>query len=207
MYSLNSIFTGIGVKTSDTKLIKINTTIDPLNVWQDCLINRQKLTSDDVTSYEYFQIQSSVPEDVLSISHDDDDYILNGIDESKISIRKFCKYSLLVIPERITKISDEAFKGVISDDDYDTHMSLSFGGNKITEIGKSAFENCTGLVGTISMTEEIKKLGDRAFYNTGLESVAMSSALTNIGTEAFANNRNLISASIACEVDPEKLES
>ena len=62
----------------------------------------------------------------------------------------------------------------------------------VTYIGESAFENCTGISGSVSLPPYLTTLSDKAFRTcTSMSSVVLPDTLTSIGTDAFDGCTNL----------------
>ena len=58
--------------------------------------------------------------------------------------------------------------------------------NSVKEIGILAFGNCTGLNGTLTLSNKLGKIWDSAFYNSGFTgTLKLPNSLTNIGKTAF----------------------
>lgn len=63
--------------------------------------------------------------------------------------------------------------------------------NSVTEIGESAFTWCRGLT-SVTIPNSVTEIGKCAFYEcTGLTSVTISNSITSIGESAFENCTNL----------------
>lgn len=60
----------------------------------------------------------------------------------------------------------------------------------VTEIKSSAFAECKNLY-SVSFPETLKKIGWRSFENCGLKEVEIPDSVTEVGNEAFANNKSL----------------
>lgn len=86
----------------------------------------------------------------------------------------------------VLRIADEAFKG--NTNIYWAAVSFDWSGrpDRLTEIGDSAFENCTTLAYS-QVLSNIETVGKRAFYNTGITNAGTQSYLSSIGDEAFAS--------------------
>ena len=94
----------------------------------------------------------------------------------------------LVLPEGITTMSD-AFA-------YDTCLTSVTIPNSVTEIGWSAFEDCTGLT-SITIPNSVTSIGEAAFSGcTGLTSVTIGNSVTSIREEAFRGCTGLTSITI-----------
>ena len=86
--------------------------------------------------------------------------------------------------KRIVRIASDAFK-----DNQDIEQ-INFGSSFIEEIGESAFEGCVNL-SYISLPTSVKRIGDSAFKNTGIEYAVLSRNLEEIGNECFMDCANL----------------
>ena len=112
-------------------------------------------------------------------------------EETVISESLFSGFSgatgALVIPERITKIENNAFYGCSG------ITSITFEGDKnLKSIGNSAFYECSGLTGTLSIPNSVEQIGEYAFYkNTGLSALNLPSSLNLLGQYAFCKCNNL----------------
>ena len=89
----------------------------------------------------------------------------------------------LVLPTKcLTNIGKKAFLNCTG-----LNCSLSFP-TSLTTIGNSAFQNCTGLTGGLFIPDNINKIGDSAFQNcTGLTGELIFLNKVNIGNSAFEN--------------------
>ena len=86
-----------------------------------------------------------------------------------------------VVPSSITEIKDFAFSGAVCLKSVKFHDS-------VTRIGWSAFLNCTGLTGALSIPDSVASLGACAFMGcTGLTSVKIPETVTGIGRGTFFN--------------------
>ncbi len=95
---------------------------------------------------------------------------------------KTLKY--LAIPEGVTTISANAFKG-------NTTLKTVVMDDSVETIGNSAFENCTNLE-SVTLSESTESIGQLAFQNcTKLKSVAIPSNVETIGIQAFYACKNL----------------
>ncbi|MGN1458163.1 MAG: leucine-rich repeat domain-containing protein [Acutalibacteraceae bacterium] len=67
--------------------------------------------------------------------------------------------------------------------------------NSVTEIAELAFDSCYDLTG-ITISDNVTKIGNDAFYGSGLTSVTIPNSVTEIGGFAFANCTGLTSVTI-----------
>ena len=90
--------------------------------------------------------------------------------------------TVVEIPETVTEIGERAFYGNTD------IVSVSFP-SELTAIGKSAFQNCTGLTGDLVIPESVTNIGKDAFNGcTGLTgTLTLSSNLKDIPENAFKN--------------------
>ena len=92
----------------------------------------------------------------------------------------------VVVEEGITNVGNYAFYDVNGLGSYTSLTSFSLAGT-ITSIGKSAFENCTGLTGTISIPASVTSIGASAFENcTGITALNIAGS-ASIGEYAFSD--------------------
>ena len=123
----------------------------------------------------------------------DINYLMGMLNEEEtvISESLFSGFSgatgALVIPERITKIENNAFYGCSG------ITSITFEGDKnLKSIGNSAFYECSGLTGTLSIPNSVEQIGEYAFYkNTGLSGLNLPNSLNLLGQYAFYECNNL----------------
>lgn len=118
----------------------------------------------------------------------------------------------IVIPETVTHIWPEAFRGctgitsmkipdsvvIIDEAAFSGCTSLSSVqfGNSITTIGGGAFINCTELT-DLQIPNSVKTIGYRAFEGcTGLTSISLGNSLVEIGAAAFRDCKGLTTVEI-----------
>lgn len=87
------------------------------------------------------------------------------------------------IPNSITEINDDLFRECKSL----TTVSLS---NAITQIKSNSFSGCM-LLTHINLPEYLVKIGENAFKDCNITSIVIPDSVTNIGTKAFSNCKNL----------------
>ena len=88
----------------------------------------------------------------------------------------------LVIPEGVTSIGDQAFRGCSA------LTSVTFAeGSQLTSIGEYAFRDCSALT-SIVIPDSVTSIGDQAFCGcSALTSVTIPAGVTSIGDYAFYN--------------------
>ena len=111
--------------------------------------------------------------------------------------------SVVVIPDSVTRIGNEAFSGckrltsIIIPDSVTSIGEYAFQGrtgltsitipNSVTSIGDCAFSSCTGLT-SVTIPNRVTSIGNYAFYGcTRLTSVIIGNGVTSIGYWAFYN--------------------
>ena len=101
----------------------------------------------------------------------------------------------VVISDGVTTIGKNAFYG------HDHLAAVSIAAS-VTSIGESAFEYCRAL-GTVTFvgTSQLKTIGDRAFYNNAMTSIALPATLETIGINAFNGCGKLESITIPATVE------
>lgn len=86
------------------------------------------------------------------------------------------------VPAAVVKIGDSAFK------DASSLKTVDFGGEKVREIGKGAFQECAAL-SEIMLPDTVESIAEKAFYKcTSLSRVTLPKSLTRVGAFAFANS-------------------
>ena len=79
-----------------------------------------------------------------------------------------------------------------------TYNSITY---SVTKIGDSAFFNCSGLSGTLTIPNSVTSIGNYAFYNCrGLTSVTIGNGVTIIRSRVFENCSGLTSVAIGNSV-------
>ena len=75
-----------------------------------------------------------------------------------------------------------------------------YASTRVTEIANSAFANCSNLA-AIDIPDTVEKIGESAFFASGIESVVIPDTVTEIGSYAFANCENLAEVSLGDRVE------
>ncbi|MBR6487270.1 MAG: leucine-rich repeat protein, partial [Lachnospiraceae bacterium] len=104
------------------------------------------------------------------------------------------------LPVGITKIDNELFIGCMK-----LAQVNNVSKDTLTEIGNSAFENCTALAGfdgsgkiDFSEYEKLNKIGNRAFYGCdALSAITMSAATVTLGDSVLDSCKNLATVTLA----------
>ena len=122
---------------------------------------------------------------ILSNKYDGYGLITFDGDVSKIGDSAFynrTKLKEIRLPDTVVSIGKSAFEGCTG---LVGTLELPSG---ITEIDDEAYRGCSGLVGDLIIPEPVKKIGDYAFNGcTGFEGIlVINSQITEIGDEAFA---------------------
>lgn len=95
----------------------------------------------------------------------------------------------VVIGDSVTNIGRSAFRDC-------TNLTAVTISNSVTRIGSSAFNSCKGLT-SVTIPDGVISIGNNAFHDcVGLISVYIGNNVTTIGMEAFTYCRNLISVTI-----------
>lgn len=124
-----------------------------------------------------------------------------------------CQFTSITIPNSVTKVANDAFKGSKNTLETLTYDTDSLGdsfkyfsmkevniGNSVTQIAKNAFYGCSNLQ-SVTIPNSVKKISNYAFYNCkNLQSVILSDSLTSIGYYAFYNCSKIKSLEIFISV-------
>ena len=95
----------------------------------------------------------------------------------------------LVIPDSVTSIGGDAFRGC-------TGLTNVTIGNSVESIGLGAFRGCSGLT-SVTIGNSVTSIGSQAFMNCrGLTSVTIPNSVTSIGQSAFSYCSGLTSVTI-----------
>jgi len=106
--------------------------------------------------------------------------VLNGIGT--------CKDKEIYIPNNVTSIGDDAFRGCRAL----TSITIP---NSVTSIGDFAFFYCTSLT-SINIPNSVTSIGDSAFGDTDLTSITIPSSVTSIGCGIFEKCTSLSSIKV-----------
>ena len=100
---------------------------------------------------------------------------------SSIEKNAFCGLgiSALVLPSSLTYIGENAFQSC-------RNLQNVIIPQNVYNIDKAAFYNCENLTSIQFPTENLRYIGERAFYNSGLTNVEIPSSVWSIGSSAFS---------------------
>lgn len=99
----------------------------------------------------------------------------------------------IIIPNSITSIGEEAFRGCSGI----TSITIP---DSVTRIGKGAFNRCSGIK-SITIPDSVKSIGGYAFFRcTGLSSIEIPDSVSSIGDGAFDGCYGLKSVTIGSSV-------
>ena len=108
-------------------------------------------------------------------------FIPNSITEIGVSAFKFCGWLKSVsIPTSVTKFSWGIFSGC-------TRLSTVKLPENISDIPTETFMDCTSLH-SIVIPNSVTRIGEKAFYSSGLDSVVIPNSVTAIASEAFSGS-------------------
>ena len=97
---------------------------------------------------------------------------------------------IFTLPERLTKVGDEAFKNVNA-------TEIKFTGNKLTAIGNRAFENCDYLE-TITLSDGVTSIGDEAFwFCEKLQTINLPNTIETLGDDMLNKCYSLQAINVA----------
>lgn len=155
-----------------------------------------------------------------SVTHEDVNYSVTAI--SPNAFRGSSELTSVTIPSSVTSIGDGLFNGCTSlssiiieegNSKYDSRdncnaiietasNTLLFGcgistiPNSVTNIGNSAFSECTALT-SLNIPDNVTTIGEKAFYGcSGLTSITIGNGVTTIGKEVFKDCSNLTTVGI-----------
>ena len=84
------------------------------------------------------------------------------------------------VPDGVQEIGEDAFW-------YCNRLTSIELPDSLQRIEKRAFYECRGLCGNIILPGNVKSIGEKAFYFTGIESISIPKKVTDIGVGAFWN--------------------
>ncbi len=98
------------------------------------------------------------------------------------------KYKVNSVTKEGGSVSATGYDKEASKVKLQTAVSLNGYQYTVTKIEKGAFKNCSKLSGTISLTKNVKVIGDSAFYGCkNIKKVVFGSNVTQIGKSSFCN--------------------
>lgn len=160
--TLKECITAAGKDYTKIKNLKVTGTID---------VNDFFFMRDDMTALQSINLQTVK---IAAV----DNYAANEIPDyafyDKASLVRF------VFPENIVRIGMQSFSG--------TNLSGSlFIPNQVEEIATRAFEECSSLGGTLTLSKSLQNIGDFAFCKTGLKGeLKLPESVRYIGYSAFS---------------------
>lgn len=85
----------------------------------------------------------------------------------------------------------------------DTEIGIpdTIDGYKVTAIGENAFGNCSSVT-AIVLSNNIKSIGNRAFYKTSIAEISLPASINKIGTQIFYGCNNLTTVYYAASYSP-----
>ena len=117
-------------------------------------------------------------------------YKVTAISKGTFNNRK--EFTNVTIPDSITSIGDEAFKG-------SSLTSVKFG-KSVKTIGAKAFDSCSNLT-SVSIPDNITSIGEGAFNScTSLTKVTIGKGITAIAKNTFSSCKNLSNLTIGSNV-------
>jgi len=127
-----------------------------------------------ITGYDHENF--GYPDGVLTIPATIEGMVVNAIFNNAFEGQN--GFSRLVLNDTIESIGHRAFR------ECGDLESIDFANSPVYEIGENAFENC-GSLGGIVLSETTRWIGDRAFVNSGIDSIKLSRDLAYLGGNAF----------------------
>ncbi|MBO4561065.1 MAG: leucine-rich repeat domain-containing protein [Bacteroidaceae bacterium] len=149
-----------------------------------------------------------IPSTVKSIyAYDNDDNVFyhchkldtvivnsNYVAEVFPDVVRFINPSTVIFSDNVTRICDDAFRGLSKMTSFDISAS-------VTSIGKCAFMGCSSLQ-SIAIPENVSEICESAFRDCySLSSIILPPHITYIGSELFANCHSLADVIIPSSVD------
>lgn len=158
VYSSIWIFKNVGFSTKNTRTVRFENLVNTEEEWQNVLENRQKLLNFSYspikqTTINCFKTEVTESEKLRILGWNED---YNPAD-----------YNVLFFPEDIEEVADNAFKNVLSSDKCSLSVKFNEG---LEKIGESAFEGCSGLIGSLVFPSTITEIKKKAFcYCSGFD--------------------------------------
>lgn len=189
----NHIFTRCGSEaTATTKSILFNEINETEEEWRDCITGRQNLPEESGFRYE---LLNTLPQNKLK-TNDKGDELLGFVDDFELEDLK--NYALIHIPNGVKTVKANAFKDKIQNCRVRIIMQT------VDTIEQSAFEGCSGIIGTIKLPQ-IEKIGTRAFYKcTNVHAIYFENTMEEIGDEICRYCTNLFSIKLFPDVSLEQ---
>lgn len=134
---------------------------------------------------------------------------------------KVCSYNTIRIPNTVTSIESNAFKGVLQPKEgiHRFNLILNIGVNEIKDsafedcngivdqllfpctiqkIGDKSFSNCCDIIGSLEFPRSIQSIGIESFNNTRINTIIFKDQIRNIGAKAFTNSKFVKIVDLTC---------
>ena len=125
--------------------------------------------------------------DFTYAQNEDGTWAVTGLSESGAAL------TAVVIPDGITAIADNAFKG-------NTVMTSVVIPASVKSIGASAFENASKLA-SVTIADGVESIGNSAFSNSAITSAVVPSSVTTMGTGVFYLCKKLVTVDIQANIE------